>query len=96
MVLVASSRSASTELPSEQNQPGRRFEQAAHPTGACRARCFCRLCASAVISAPVMDLPFPTPFTFLRRIRLPGVAGPGGSIADAKCSETPAKETFAG
>ena len=49
MVLVASSRSARTALPKEQNQPGRRLEQAAQPAGTCRVTCLCRVCVSAVI-----------------------------------------------
>src|ERR1017187_3115193 len=56
MVLVASSRSARTALPSEQNQPGRRLEQAAHPTGACRAVCFCCGCAAAEFSVCALVL----------------------------------------
>jgi hypothetical protein len=43
MVLVANSRSASTELPREQNHPGRRFEQAAQPAGTCREMTLCRV-----------------------------------------------------
>ena len=41
MVVVASSRSARTALPREQNHPGRRFEHAAQPTGDCRLIGFC-------------------------------------------------------
>jgi hypothetical protein len=61
MVLVASSRSARTALPSEQNQPGRRLEQAAQPAGACRGTGFCRLEATASFSMCSIIAPLPTP-----------------------------------
>ena len=56
---MASSRSARTALPSEQNHPGRRLAQAAQPTGTCRAACFCFTCgsvripASAIVVCPI-------------------------------------------
>lgn len=59
MVLVASSRSASTALPSEQNHPGRRLEQAAQPTTAGRTPCPFRGCTAAVI--PVIAIVLPSP-----------------------------------
>ena len=46
---MASSRSAKTALPSEQNQPGRLLEQAAHPTGAGREPCVGRECVTAEV-----------------------------------------------
>src|SRR5208282_5368882 len=48
MVLVASSRSARTALPREQNQPGRRLAQAAQPKGDDRPKCLGRVCSSNV------------------------------------------------
>jgi len=56
MVLVASSRSASTELPSEQNHPGRRLEHAAQPIGEVRFTALRRdgitviRCTSAIVA----------------------------------------------
>lgn len=73
MVLVASSRSARTALPREQNHPGRRFAQAAQPKGDDRPKCLGRLCSSNVncVSAIVFIFrslsmrpalpPFPSP-----------------------------------
>jgi hypothetical protein len=57
MVLVASSRSARTALPREQNQPGRRLPQAAQPAGTGFATCFFRACTSAEISVSNIVLP---------------------------------------
>lgn len=71
MVLVASSRSARTALPREQNQPGRRLAQAAQPAGTCRATCFCRACTPAGISTSAIVLPLPTPIEHLYRCCLP-------------------------
>lgn len=79
MVLVASSRSASTALPKEQNQPGRRLEQAAHPAGICRVMCFCRAFAPAEIPVSAMVLPYPTPiqqvYLFWSSVSLKGCTG---------------------
>jgi hypothetical protein len=66
-VLVASSRSASTALPREQNQPGRRLAQAAHPTGTCRAACFCRAWVPAEFSMCVIYVHRPLPVRALPR-----------------------------
>src|SRR3954452_1085969 len=57
MVLVASSRSASTALPREQNQPGRRLEQAAQPTGTCLLIALCRTCGISSCSRSPILLP---------------------------------------
>jgi hypothetical protein len=62
MVLVTSSRSANTALPREQNQPGRRLAQAAHPTGTCRAICLCRAGATAEFSVCAMVVRRPRQF----------------------------------
>jgi hypothetical protein len=56
-VLVASSRSAKTALPSEQNQPGRRFAQAAHPSGDVRLNRGDRVCSSNEICMSAIVLP---------------------------------------
>src|SRR5580692_10941508 len=72
MVLVASSRSAKTALPSEQNQPGRRLAQAAQPMGDGRAVCLIfefsssEICASAIV-LPISCRrgPWPPPFSSL-------------------------------
>ena len=64
-MLVTNSSSANTVLPREQNQPGRRLEQAAHPTGTCRAMCFSRECVAAGFSAFIMIFGRPLPFNLL-------------------------------
>jgi hypothetical protein len=81
MVLVASSRSARTALPSEQNQPGRRLEQAAQPAGACRATFLGRPGATAACSVfPIMLPPFDPDHV---RSRLPLLKG---RLDDARAS----------
>ena len=57
MVVVASSRSARTALPNEQNHPGRRLEHAAQPTGDCRLIGFWRTCEISTWSTSAMVLP---------------------------------------
>src|ERR1017187_717380 len=57
IVVVANSRSARTALPSEQTQPGRRFEQAAHPTVDKRFAGFCLTCAISKFPASAIVLP---------------------------------------
>jgi len=56
MVLVASSRSARTALPREQNHPGRRFAQAAQPKGDDRPIFLGRICSSNVICVSAIVL----------------------------------------
>ena len=57
MVLVTSSRSASTALPSEQNQPGRRLAHDAQPTGDGRADALLPPLRAAVIPYSAIFLP---------------------------------------
>ena len=93
MVLVASSRSASTALPREQNQPGRRLAQAAQPTGACRHQCFCVFWIVAGNPMSAMVLPV------CRRRKASGLCG--GSLSDLQNSRRgeglrpPGKRAFA-
>src|SRR5580698_3496269 len=90
MVLVESSRSARTELPSEQNQPGRRLVQAAHPAGTCQLNCFCGRCVCVAISALDMVVAFPPPHLLC----LPKPACPAPARFNAKWQEAAAEEAL--
>lgn len=58
-MLVASSRSASTALPNEQNEPGRRLAQAPQPTGDGQFVWFGFVCSSPGICLSTIILPCP-------------------------------------
>ena len=53
MVLETSSRSARTALPREQNQPGRRLEHDAQPSGDWRPMLFCRRVAGGIAKSAI-------------------------------------------
>ena len=80
MALVASSKSAKTELPREQNQPGRRLAHAAQPAGTCLERGFMRGGNPVVIPASVIATPFPTPEKY-RPLRWPFNVSRRGRLA---------------
>ncbi len=94
MVEVASSRSANTALPREQNQPGRRLAHAAQPTGACRAICFCRFWwAPEGVTKSAIILPRLSPMSVLfpHRALAPCV----GQSPDRRSASVSGNETFA-